>query len=123
MASGRRTNPISDCPLTAALSALGGKWKLIIIFWLAEAPRQFGELRQLMPSVSQKVLAEQLRELMADDIASRERTGPIPAPVVYSLTDYGRSLMPLVETVRNWGRGHITRFTSGQANDPAGDDA
>jgi DNA-binding HxlR family transcriptional regulator len=111
MPPGRRTNPISDCPLTAALSAVGGKWKLIIIYWLAESPRQFGELRQLMPSVSQKVLAEQLRELMADDIAARERTGPIPAPVVYSLTEYGRSLVPLVEAVRQWGRGHITRFT------------
>lgn len=72
-----------------------------------------------MPSVSQKVLAEQLRELMADDIAFRERTGPVPAPVIYSLTDYGRSLMPLVEAVRRWGCGHITRFTWRQADDSA----
>ena len=123
MAPGRRINPIGDCPLTAALSALGGKWKLIIIFWLAESPRQFGELRQLMPSVSQKVLAEQLRELMADDIAARERTGPVPAPVIYSLTDYGRALMPLVEAVRHWGRGHISRCNAQQARDSAAADA
>lgn len=110
MAPARRTNPISNCPLTAALSALGGKWKLIIIFWLAESPRQFGELRKLLEPVSQKVLTEQLRELIADEIITREETGPVPAPVVYSLTDYGRSLMPLVEAVRGWGRGHIERF-------------
>jgi DNA-binding HxlR family transcriptional regulator len=106
----RRTNPVSDCPLTAALAAVGSKWKLIIIFWLAEHPRHFAALRQLMPSISQKVLTEQLRELAADEIVRREETGPAPAPVVYSLSDYGRSLLPIVESVRHWGRGHIERF-------------
>jgi DNA-binding HxlR family transcriptional regulator len=106
----RRTNPVSDCPLTAALAAIGSKWKLIIIYWLAEQPRHFAGLRQLMPSVSQKVLTEQLRELVADDIVHREETGQVPAPVIYSLTDYGRSLIPIVENVRLWGRGHIARF-------------
>lgn len=106
----RRRNPISDCPLTAALAATGGKWKLIIIYWLAESPRQFGELRRLLPDISQKVLTEQLREMIADEIIDRDRTGPVPAPVLYSLTEYGRSLVPIVEAVRQWGRGHIERF-------------
>ena len=107
----RRENPVSDCPLTAALTAMGSKWKLIIIYWLAEQPRHFAGLRQLMPSISQKVLTEQLRELVVEEIVHREETGPTPAPVIYSLTDYGRSLMPVVETVRLWGRGHIERFS------------
>ena len=106
----RRRNPVSDCPLTAALAAMGSKWKLIIIYWLAGEPRHFAALRQLMPSISQKVLTEQLRELIADDIVHREATGRAPAPVLYSLTPYGRSLLPLVETVRTWGTGHIARF-------------
>ena len=106
----RRTNPVSDCPLTAALAAAGGKWKLIIIYWLADGPRHFSALRQEMSAISQKVLTEQLRELIADDIVHRQATGASPARVVYSLTDYGRSLIPLVEVVRNWGRGHIDRF-------------
>jgi DNA-binding HxlR family transcriptional regulator len=110
MDKSRRGNPVSDCPLTAALAAVGGKWKMIIVYWLAESPRHFAALRQLMPSISQKVLSEQLRELIADDIVAREETGKAPAPVVYSLTEYGRSLPPLVETVRRWGRGHIERF-------------
>lgn len=110
MTRARRTNPISDCPLTAAIAATGGKWKLIIIFWLAESSRHFGELRQLLPAISQKVLTEQLRELVGDEIVERERTGPVPAPVRYSLTEYGRSLVPIVETIRRWGRGHIERF-------------
>ena len=110
MGQARRPNPVSDCPLTAALAAMGGKWKLIIIYWLAESPRHFAALRHLMPSISQKVLTEQLRELIADEIVHRERTGPVPAPVLYSLTEYGRSLLRIVETVRLWGRGHIERF-------------
>jgi DNA-binding HxlR family transcriptional regulator len=107
----RRRNPISDCPLTAALAAISGKWKLIIIYWLAESPRHFAALRKLMPSISQKVLTQQLRELVADDIVHRAARGKAPAPVTYTLTDYGRSVVPLVEQARLWGRGHIQRFT------------
>lgn len=106
----RRANPVSDCPLTAALAATGGKWKMIIIYWLAERPRHFAALKAEMSGISQKVLSEQLKELVADHIVARDETGPVPAPVLYSLTDYGRSLLPLVEAVRQWGRGHIELF-------------
>ena len=108
----RRANPITDCPLTAALAALGGKWKLIILYWLAESPKHFAGLRRAMPGISQKVLTEQLRELEADGLVRREPKGEVPAPVVYSLTDYGRSVLPLVEGVRLWGRSHIERTIS-----------
>ena len=73
--------------------------------------RLITQLRQLMSGISPKVLTEQLRELIADDIVHRQQTGPAPAPVIYSLTDYGRSLLPIVEGVRLWGRRHIERFT------------
>lgn len=92
------------------MAAVGGKWKLIIIVWLAESPRQFLELRRLMPRISTKVLAEQLRELTADGIVHQQRTGRVPAPVVYSLSEYGRSVLPIAESVRLWGRGHIERL-------------
>jgi DNA-binding HxlR family transcriptional regulator len=101
---------VSDCPLTAALAAIGGKWKLIIIYWLNEEPMHFSGLRRKIPGISQKVLTEQLRELQADEIVARKATDRAPMPVVYSLTDYGRSLPPLVENVRRWGRGHIDRY-------------
>ena len=109
-ARARRANPVSDCPLTAALTAIGGKWKLIIIYWLAESPRQFLALRRLMPQISRKVLTQQLRELAADGVVQQQRTGRVPAPVVYSLTEYGRSVLPIAEAVRLWGRAHIERF-------------
>jgi DNA-binding HxlR family transcriptional regulator len=107
----RRANPVSGCPLTAALAAIGGKWKLIILYWLAESPKHFAGLRQVMSGISQKVLTEQLRELVNDGIVQRNPKGAIPAPVEYSLTDYGRSVLPLVEDVRLWGREHLQRLS------------
>ncbi|HYV12001.1 MAG TPA: helix-turn-helix domain-containing protein [Pyrinomonadaceae bacterium] len=104
-----RPNPVEGCPLTAALAAIGGKWKLIIVYFLAESPKHFAALRKAMPSISQKVLTEQLRELISDGIVNREAKGAVPAPVEYSLTEYGRSVLPLVEDVRLWGRAHLER--------------
>ena len=107
-----RANPVSGCPLTAALAAVGGKWKLIIVYWLAQSPKHFAALRREMSGISQKVLTQQLRELMSDGIVRREPKGAIPSPVVYSLTDYGLSVLPLVENVRLWGRGHLAHLSS-----------
>jgi DNA-binding HxlR family transcriptional regulator len=100
---------VTGCPLTAALAAVGGKWKMIIVYWLAEEPAHFAGLRRKMPGISQKVLTQQLRELAADAIVARQSTGRVAEPVVYSLTPYGRSLLPLVEGVRSWGRAHLER--------------
>jgi DNA-binding HxlR family transcriptional regulator len=115
-----RANPVSGCPLTAALAAIGGKWKLIILYWLAESPKHFAALRRVMPGISQKVLTQQLRELVSDGIVQRQPKGAIPSPVEYSLTDYGLSVLPLVEDVRLWGRGHLTRQSS-QTDAPVSD--
>lgn len=104
-----RPNPVAGCPLTAALAAIGGKWKLIIVYFLAESPKHFAALRHAMPGISQKVLTQQLRELMSDGIVNREPKGAVPAPVEYSLTEYGRSVLPLVDDVRVWGRAHLER--------------
>jgi|SRR5579863_6531518 len=106
----RRMNPVSGCPLTAALAAIGGKWKIIIVYLLAEQPMHFAALRADISNMSQKVLTEQLGELIADGIVSRTETGPVPAPVLYALTDYGRSVLPLIETIKDWGRGHQAKF-------------
>jgi DNA-binding HxlR family transcriptional regulator len=104
-----RPNPVTGCPLTAALAAVGGKWKMIIIYWLAEEPSHFAGLRRKMPGISQKVLTQQLRELGADTIVARRAAERRSDPVVYSLTPYGLSLMPVIEEVRQWGRSHLER--------------
>jgi DNA-binding HxlR family transcriptional regulator len=110
----RRPNPVDGCPLTAAQAAFGGKWKLIIIFWLADSPTHFAGLRRQIPDMSAKVLAEQLRELIADGIVDRHSSGPVPAPVLYALTEYGKSVLPIVEATRQWGNRHMQRAGASQ---------
>lgn len=78
---------------------------------LAESPYHFSALRHFMPDISPKVLTEQLGELIADDIVAREETEPVPAPVMYSLTSYGLSILPLLEQVKIWGRDHVKHFS------------
>jgi len=105
----RRVNPVPGCPLTAALAAVGGKWKMIILYWLADEPAHFAALRRKMSGISQKVLTQQLRELRADGLVHRRAAARVSEPVVYSLSPYGRSLIPLIENVRAWGRVHLSR--------------
>ncbi|MFP5261317.1 MAG: winged helix-turn-helix transcriptional regulator [Blastocatellia bacterium] len=108
----RRPNPAGGCPLTAALAAIGGKWKLIIAYWLAESPKHFAAPRREMPGISQKVLTQQPRELVSDGILQRRPKGAAPGPVEYSLTGYGRSVLPPVEEIRLWGRAGAERLIS-----------
>lgn len=104
-----RPDPLAGCPLAAAFAAIGGKWKLTLLYWLAYGELHFAGLQRRTAPVSRKVLAQQLRELHADGLVSRTRTGAVPAPVIYSLTPYGRTLLPIVEAVRVWGEGHLQR--------------
>jgi DNA-binding HxlR family transcriptional regulator len=110
-----RKNAIIGCPLTAVQAVLGGKWKLLIVYWLAQQPHQFAELQRQLRAISHKVLSQQLRELAADGLIHRQRTGPVPTPVIYSLTAYGISVVPLLEQVRQWGNQHIARLRAGSS--------
>jgi DNA-binding HxlR family transcriptional regulator len=100
---------IEGCPLSAAFGAIGGKWKLTILYWLAHGELHFAGLERRAAPISHKVLAEQLRELEADGIVDRTPTGAVPAPVIYQLTPYGQTLLPIIESVRLWGEGHLQR--------------
>jgi DNA-binding HxlR family transcriptional regulator len=102
-------DPLAECPLNAAFVAIGGKWKLTILYWLGREPHQFRQLQRRAAPVSHKVLVEQLRELEAQDLVRREANGPVPAPVRYMLTEYGETLRPLIEAVRLWGERHLAR--------------
>ena len=101
-----RANAVSGCALTAALAAMGGRWKLFILYRLADGPLHFAALRRSLPEMSAKVLAQQLREMQADGLVEREARGPVPAPVVYALAPHGRSLLPVAEAIRRWGMTH-----------------
>ncbi|WP_261370024.1 winged helix-turn-helix transcriptional regulator [Lysobacter antibioticus] len=115
-----RPNPLEGCPLAAAFAAIGGKWKLTLLYWLAHGELHFAGLRSRAAPISQKVLAEQLRELEADGLVVRTPTGEVPAPVIYRLTEYGRTVAPIVEAVRVWGEGHLRRSSAEQRRDGRG---
>ena len=104
-----KPHPLAECPLHAAFSAVGGKWKLTILYWLARETHHFSALLRRVAPISHKVLTEQLRELEADGLIGRLETGPAPAPVHYHLSDYGRTVLPLVENARVWGLAHLQR--------------
>ena len=104
-----KPHPLADCPLHAAFVAVGGRWKLTILYWLAREPNHFSGLLRRVAPISHKVLTEQLRELEADGLIQRDVIGPVPAPVQYRLSGYGETVLPLVEEARVWGLAHLER--------------
>jgi len=99
----------TGCPLTAALNAIGGKWNLIILYWLNLESRRFNELQRLMPDISHKVLADTLRLLEREGLIARIVHSEMPSHVEYKLSEYGESVRPLIESVRSWGGDHLKR--------------
>ena len=104
----RRGPGADNCGIAAAMSVIGGKWKVSILWELDEHPDgRFGELRRLVPGVSEKVLAAHLRELEADGIVHREVYDEVPPRVEYSLTPLGQELNTALEALGAWGTRHL----------------
>ena len=94
------------CPVEAALDAIGGKWKPVILWHLNHRPYRFGELRRAIPRVTEKVLIEQLRQLERSGVVSREVIATIPPAVTYSLTAHGQRLKRAITEMSDWGLHH-----------------
>ena len=94
-------NPL--CPLTQALTVIGGKWKPIIIYQLHRSSKRFGQLDFAIPGISRKVLTSQLKELLKDELITRESYPETPPRVEYELTDKGRELIPIFSSIADWG--------------------
>src|SRR6187402_1229240 len=101
--SRRRGNSHYGCPVEAALDVIGNKWKGIILYHLLSGTKRFNELRRLIPSVTQRVLTLQLRELESDGVVHRKVYAEVPPKVEYSMTSTGRSLEPIINALRDWG--------------------
>jgi|SRR5215469_5338248 len=99
----------SDCPIKTTLDVIGGKWKPLILFYLKGEPQRFSDLRRSVPEVTQKMLTDRLRELERDGIVHREVYPQVPPKVEYSLTVYGRTLLPVLEAMADWGIKHRRR--------------
>lgn len=101
-----RSTPPDDCGFATALQAIGGKWKVSLLWPLHLRPHRFAELRRLLPGISEKVLAQQLRQMQADGLISRHDYGEVPPRVEYSITPLGASLNDAVTAMSNWGKQH-----------------
>jgi DNA-binding HxlR family transcriptional regulator len=97
----------TQCPVTATLQLIGGRWKTIILYSLTAGTRRFGEIAVRIPDISRKVLTEQLKELETDGLISREQFKEIPPRVEYSLTDLGKSLSSVIQELEKWGMENV----------------
>lgn len=95
-------------PFEYTLSLIGGKWKMVIMFWLSKRKvMRYGELKRCINGVTHKMLSSQLKELEAEDIILRKEYHQIPPKVEYSLSQKGLSLMPILEEMCSWGHLHM----------------
>ncbi|SFS67214.1 helix-turn-helix domain-containing protein [Paenibacillus sp. BC26] len=93
-----------NCEKELTLALIGGKWKLIILWHLGiEGTKRFNELQKLIPTITQKILTNQLRELEEDKLIDRTVYPVVPPKVEYKLTAYGESLVPILKLMYEWG--------------------
>ena len=92
-----------DCPITLCLSLIGGKWKPLILFLIENRVNRFGLIHRNMSSVSKHILTKDLRELEAAEVISRTVHAEVPPRVEYALTERGKSLLPIIRAMKNWG--------------------
>jgi len=100
----------SILPVRDALEVLSGKWKLPIIISLTFGNKRFSQIAKGIPNITDKMLSKELRDLEANDLVKRNVYDSIPVVVEYKLTDYGHSLKPVIEVLRNWGAAHRERI-------------
>ncbi|ACL16809.1 winged helix-turn-helix transcriptional regulator [Methanosphaerula palustris] len=98
------------CPISYTTSIVGGKWQWVIL-WLiySEKIQRYGQLKKRLPTISDKVLSQQLRTLEHEGLIHRQEYPEIPPRVEYSLTEKGKSLHPILELMAAWGSQHIPR--------------
>lgn len=98
---------LTDTPFGYTLSMVGGKWRLVILYWLVEYDKiRFNELQRKIGTITFKTLSSQLKEMEKDGLIIRKEYPQIPPKVEYSLLDKGRSLYPLMEAMCQWGMEH-----------------
>jgi DNA-binding HxlR family transcriptional regulator len=96
-------NKVYYNPVEFAMDRLGGTWKMPILWRLKDKIYRYGELKKDIPHISDKMLTTQLRELEADGFIERKVYAVVPPMTEYSITEKGRSAVPVVETIRNYG--------------------
>jgi len=93
-----------------SLNVIGGKWKMLILWLLKDDSKRYGELKKSLPGVTHKMLTLQLRELESDEIISRKVYPEVPPKVEYNLTLLGKSVIPVIDLLREWGEEYRSVF-------------
>lgn len=106
---------ISPCPIDAALTVIDGRWKGTILWRLVEGPKRTVELQKEIPQITERMLIRHLQELVTDEIITRteEETS---RRAFYSISEYGATLLPLLEQICAWGRIHLERTANGSCS-------
>jgi len=100
----RMNNEDFHCALDVTMRFIGGKWKAVVIWYLRNGKKRFGELKSHIPDITDKMLSLQLKALEQDGIVSRKVYAEVPPKVEYALTEEGATLIPIVESIAKWGR-------------------
>jgi DNA-binding HxlR family transcriptional regulator len=104
------------CPVEATLTVIGGKWKCVILWHLAQdGTSRFTELKRRLQSITQRMLTNQLRELEADGLIDRKVYAQVPPKVEYSLSERGQTLWPVLDALQRWGADHADFFRTRRA--------
>jgi len=104
-----RLKNLTKCPVTATMGVLGGKWKLLILYLVDNDINRFGKMSMMLKDISKQMLTTQLRELENDGIIERKIYAEIPPRVEYFLTDKGRSILPIIGLMRDWGNEYLLK--------------
>jgi DNA-binding HxlR family transcriptional regulator len=94
------------CAMDVTMNYIGGKWKTVVLWYLRNKTFRFGELKKLIPDITEKMLSLQLKALEEDGIVKREVFPEVPLRVEYSLTEFGKTLIPVLNAIAKWGRSH-----------------
>ena len=100
------------CPVETTLTLIGDKWKVLILRDLMPGTKRFGELKKSIGSVSQKILTAQLRDMEGNGLVHREVYAEVPPRVEYSLTELGRSLKPILDSMWSWGEDYKKQLSN-----------
>lgn len=92
------------CAMDVTMDYIGGKWKTVVLWYLRKDKKRFSELRRLIPNITEKMLSLQLKDLENDGIVKRKVYPEVPPRVEYYLTDFGKTLIPMLEEIAKWGR-------------------
>ena len=112
---------VAECPTRQVLDRIAAKWVSLAVNALADGPRRYSDLQRKLASISHKMLTQTLRNLERDGLVSRTATPSVPARVDYELTELGRSLLPVMRSVKDWAEAHMDQVhTARHAYDSAG---